>query len=80
MNGKAENDKARLVAKGFDRKGGINYCETYSPTVGFESIRVMVAAAAKEGMHNISREPWEGEHYIKPGHLRSCGDIAMQGI
>ena len=30
---------------------GIEYSETYSPTVRFESIRLMLAAAASEGMH-----------------------------
>ena len=46
-----EKFKARLVARGFMQAEGIDYSETYSPTFRFESIRLMLAAAASEGMH-----------------------------
>ena len=46
-----EKYKARLVAWGFMQAEGIDYTETYSPTVKFESIRLMLAVAASEGMH-----------------------------
>ena len=51
MAGQVEKYKARLVARGFMQEEGIDYTETYSPTVRFESIRLMLAAAASEGQH-----------------------------
>ena len=50
MSGEVEKYKARLVARGFMQEEGVDYTETYSPTVRFESIRMMLAAAALEGM------------------------------
>ena len=49
--GKLDKLKARIVAKGFTQREGIDYDETFSPTVRFESVRLMVAAAAAAGMH-----------------------------
>ena len=49
--GKLDKLKARIVAKGFTQREGIDYEETFSPTVRFESVRLMVAAAASDGMH-----------------------------
>ena len=51
LSGEVEKHKARLVARGFTQEEGIDYSETYSPTVRFESITLMLAAAASEGMH-----------------------------
>ena len=48
--GALEKHKARIVAQGFLQQEGVDYTETYSPTVRFESIRMMIAAAASEGM------------------------------
>ena len=49
--GEVEKYKARLVARGFMQAEGIDYTETYSSTVRFESIRLMLAPAASLGMH-----------------------------
>ena len=48
---KVEKCKARVVARGFMQEEGVNYTETYSPTVRLESIRLMLAAAAANGWH-----------------------------
>ena len=42
--------KARVVAKGYSQVEGIDYDQTFSPTVKFESIRQMVALGTARGM------------------------------
>ena len=49
--GELDKLKARIVAKGFTQREGIDYEETFSPTVRFESVRLMVATAAADGLH-----------------------------
>ena len=49
--GKLDKLKARIVAKGFTQREGIDYEETFSPTVRFESVRILVAAAGVGNMH-----------------------------
>ena len=46
-NGTVERYKARLVAQGHTQKFGLDYEETFSPVVRFESIRSVVALAAE---------------------------------
>ena len=49
-DGNIARHKARLLAKGFTQKSGIDYDEIFSPVVRFESIRAIIALAAK---HNL---------------------------
>ena len=50
--------KVRLVVKGFHQKHGIDYNETFAPTVKFTSIRVLLALAAQ---HDWELVQWDVE-------------------
>ena len=45
--GKIDRYKARLVAQGFSQIPGIDFTETYSPTIRFTSIRFILALASR---------------------------------
>jgi len=47
-DGKVARYKARLVAHGFRQREGIDYLETYSPTISFAAIRTVLSKAAME--------------------------------
>ena len=43
-------DKARYVARGFKQKQGVDYDQTYSPTVKMVSLRVLLSSAVQKEM------------------------------
>lgn len=47
--------KARLVARGFTQEHGINYFESYAPTMSLNSLRILIALSAAYGfgLHNV---------------------------
>ena len=47
--GKVDKYKARVVAKGYRQMEGVDYYETFAPTVRFESIRSLIAFGVAEG-------------------------------
>ena len=46
-NGEIDKYKARLVAKGYSQKHGIDYTEVFAPVARHDTIRLVIALAAK---------------------------------
>ena len=49
-DGSVERCKARLVAQGYSQKHGVDYDETFSPVVRFESLRTVIGLSVKQGL------------------------------
>ena len=50
VHGEIERYKAQLLAQGYSQKYRQDYDETFSPVVGFESIRMMIVLAVQFGL------------------------------
>ena len=46
-----ERFKARLIAKGYAQTYGINYADTFSSVVRYETIKMVIALGAEYGFH-----------------------------
>lgn len=50
VTGETERFKARLVARGFSQQHGVDYTETFAPTVRMDTLRMFLAMVAKEDL------------------------------
>ena len=50
-DGSIDRFKARLVARGFSQRFGVDYNQTYSPTVRPESLRILFSLCVEKGYH-----------------------------
>ncbi|CAM9927869.1 unnamed protein product, partial [Choristocarpus tenellus] len=48
-DGSVEPYKARLVARGFTQNAGVDFFETFSPVVGYDTLRCIISVAAYRG-------------------------------
>ena len=48
-DGSIERYKSRLVAKGFTQRSGVDFFYTFSPVVGFDTMRTVLAVSAAKG-------------------------------
>ena len=48
-SGKVDKLKARLVAKGYAQQHGVDYIEVFAPVARMDTVRMIIALAAKKG-------------------------------
>ncbi|SCV69750.1 BQ2448_1144 [Microbotryum intermedium] len=86
-DGRPTSYKARLVARGFTQRAGIDFKETFAPTVKFVSIRTLIALAAARGYHIIQADidkaylhgELEEELYMRvPEGIRLPDDVCLK--
>lgn len=51
ISGAIEKFKARLVARGFSQKLGVDFTDTFAPTVRHDTLRCFMATVAKKNLH-----------------------------
>ena len=78
-SGAVQRYKARLVAQGFSQKKGIDYNETFAPTMHIKTMRILLALAARDNLrayqYDIStaflHASLSEEVYVRqpPGHV-----------
>lgn len=70
--------KARLVSRGFTHRHGVDFEETFAPTIRLDALRIILATAAKEKWEIYQMDvvtafltgELEDKVYIKmPGHM-----------
>ena len=49
LDGSVQKNKARLVAKSYLQKPGVDFNETFAPIARLDTIRTVIALAAKKG-------------------------------
>ncbi len=78
---------ARLVARGFTQEHGIDYTETFAPTVKFSTIRVILVFTAYHDWEVeqldvvtafLSTELKEKVYMRQPEGFRECGDYGNE--
>ena len=57
-DGKILRYKARLVARGFTQKHGVNYEETFAPTIRLDAMRIILALALRKAGRYTRWMPW----------------------
>ena len=88
-DGSISRYKSRLVARGFQQAEGIDYTETYSPTLKYSSLRILLDRVAREDMELFHWDigtaflngELEEEIYVSlpPGSEEFCGIPIMPG-
>jgi hypothetical protein len=74
QDGTLDRFKARLVARGFSQMYGVDYFETFAPTVRMDTLRIFVAIAAMKDLelthmdvkNAFTESPLKEEIYLKP--------------
>lgn len=67
INGTLDKLKARLVARGFSQIFGVNYTNTFAPTVKFDTLRLFLAVVALEDLecHQVDVNNAFTESFLK---------------
>lgn len=82
MSGEVDRHKARLVAKGFAQTKGVDYEDTYSPVVRYESIRLLLALAVGWNMdveHLDVTTAFLQEDLKKEVHMKQSQGFIVKG-